>query len=682
MKKILLLLSLAFTISSSSSMANSPQDELPPSLNLDELRSQLLRTAESSRFQEFVVSPSATPNSVQDKLLKYYRDHIMPVLERFEDMGSKYSALNQLIEAGLYRSPEENLEWEEKFKAVLAEYTKLETDANWQKVQLEFGRLAAGLDGNFAALARRMAEKVEISAFPPEMSRLYEEAEELSHEISKVAKESPKLKDMQKLQPESSKLVMAFHSGEVSLSEASKRLEEIRQQGSLAFGQDVAETAREKLNRRAIVLTQLAKSKGQKNWADYQLADQAREHASGLGEKANLVRFLEGILSETDQVVREFREVRAQRLAGRNYQSLSEGERTFISEPAFLLLRSYFPKEDIVSIWKETMLESGFEPILLNSITVDAYPRASKQTHAYMRPIQMRRLQTLTVDGQTLQTHVPDFKSPEWHHSHTHIHQKLTDDGLGNLSTMFHEGGHGLDFSYQMNEIDYPQAYGLAETHSTTMESFTEDVEFLLARGKTRTGEALPKEVLETYLSRRAYGDLAGLRYNVTSALYDIDLWDYEYTENSMSFVDRALMLTEKWNTREAGVASSRTEGIREGYSHFVTGHFYSGSVRYFGYVLAEVAATIVTQRTLDLLETQTGRRSLYKQPALAGILTEGLYKRGFVELFPIGIEQFAQKKFAPEAFTGELIAKLKAYTEKLKQPQKGPKKKGSSCLK
>ena len=78
------------------------------------------------------------------------------------------------------------------------------------------------------------------------------------------------------------------------------------------------------------------------------------------------------------------------------------------------------------------------------------------------------------------------------------------------------------------------------------------------------------------------------------------------------------------------------------------TDHFYSGNVRYYGYIYADIAAEMVAEHLLDTLEETTGRRTLYRQPSLAGLLIEGLYERGFTKPFPSAIERFTGKKFKP----------------------------------
>ena len=56
----------------------------------------------------------------------------------------------------------------------------------------------------------------------------------------------------------------------------------------------------------------------------------------------------------------------------------------------------------------------------------------------------------------------------------------------------------------------------------------------------------------------------------------------------------------------------------------FATGHFYSGNVRYIGYVIANPVAIMYNDYLLDQLESSTGRRTLVNQPQLATLWKKG----------------------------------------------------------
>ncbi|NCN40104.1 hypothetical protein GW916_02540 [bacterium] len=296
-------------------------------------------------------------------------------------------------------------------------------------------------------------------------------------------------------------------------------------------------------------------------------------------------------------------------------------------------------------------------------------PRQKKNSHAYMRPIQTPFPKSLVIDGKSLDpAELPDS---QWNPSFIYILQNYDDDGLADLVTAFHEGGHALDYSYQRDSLGYSSAYGYAETHSTTMESFTQDLEFLLAHGKTRDGKKLTKERAELFINRATISELLGLRGNVENAIFDILLWDYDYKNGKELFTDRALRLSREMEEKYSAIPWPKDlKGFEPGHSNFVTGHFRSGSVRYFGYVLAEVSAAQMTEALLDRLEKETGRRSLYKQPMIATWLGEGIYRNGFKVPFPESVVGFSGKSFSPESFTKSLNERVTAFLDQLEAEQ------------
>jgi len=191
------------------------------------------------------------------------------------------------------------------------------------------------------------------------------------------------------------------------------------------------------------------------------------------------------------------------------------------------------------------------------------------------------------------------------------------------------------------------------------MEHFLRDREFLLANGRTRDGEPLTENLIESYIQEEEVGDLYSMRANVRASLFDIELWDVDYTQPGVDFVDQAIHVASR--LRERTNFNPVPEDLKEpmGYSHFVTGHFYDGSVRYFGYVLAEVSASLVMTKASQILQENTGRNSLYQQPGLARILIEGLYKEGMTKPFPQSIESFIQGPYSPKAYAQDLIRRL-----------------------
>ena len=133
------------------------------------------------------------------------------------------------------------------------------------------------------------------------------------------------------------------------------------------------------------------------------------------------------------------------------------------------------------------------------------------------------------------------------------------------------------------------------------------------------------------------------------SALFDLAIWNEPYREGGPKFTERFLAIYEDLRNRYFPQERDwMPEGVVAGSYKFSTRHFYSGSVRYHGYVYANMAAEEIAEHLWDTLGLTTGRRTLYRQPSLAGLLIDGLYKRGFTRPLPLAIEEFTGKKFEP----------------------------------
>ncbi|MGE3387955.1 MAG: M3 family metallopeptidase, partial [Bdellovibrionales bacterium] len=341
----------------------------------------------------------------------------------------------------------------------------------------------------------------------------------------------------------------------------------------------------------------------------------------------------------------------------RSIASLRTAELLLLLPPAEFHVYGFFQRQNIEKIWRETMAASGFGEELTRRVIVDAFPRAGKQGHAYMSPARMAILLQPQVDGTTLDFIRPPDESELWGKPVTAIVQNFTDDDLGNVKTAFHEGGHGLDFASRREISGNYHSNGYSETHSTTMERFARDLEFLKNYAINAQGERPAPGKIEQYLREEVINELLVFRGSVIQSLFDIELWRHDYSKpGSPKLWERAIKLSKELALRQRFVPVPKDLVKMRGLSYFSTSHFYSGEVRYFGYVLAKVAAETVANHALDRLEAETGRRTLFQQPKLGPMLTQ-LYRYGTETKFPESIERFTGKTFSAVEFARDLNA-------------------------
>lgn len=607
------------------------------SFDIDKTRELILKLSHEKQNDTFKIEPPPPPGSPQEAFLNHYFKVIHPHLVRREKAQRTYQLYSQLIDAGLYKDQAQYEEWLRETQSAVSVITQIDTDPQWETDLIQWGKLATGLEGSVANFARHLSAMfTSYAQFPPQAQSLFAEEMNLRQEIDQVAIKSHQL-------PTDNKWVK---------------------------GQFIADRASAQLNRSAQLKTEFAQTKGYKTNADFALEAQESAYAPQLRGKNNLRKFLNRILDLTDSTAKKFFELRALEVYGKTLGKLRSDELAQVSQVSDATLANlshFFPAKSHVDVWRRTMIESGFSPEVMDRIIVDANPRRNKNGHAYMSPLREPQPYQPIIDGVTLnETAAEDKWNPAW------IYILLNSrDGLSELETLFHEGGHALHRSYQQNLAGKSAAYGLEETHSMTMEAFLKDREFLLANGFARlagrvtySGPIKEKQV-DMIIRDLAIRDLFMIREFAANALYDIELWDYDYVKGPQTFIDRSLKLADRLYRK---LYFYEGPFITFGYSKLVTDHYRSGEVRFFGYALAAVAAALTTDTLYEKLEQTTGRRTLYKQPTLGPLLIEGLYRHGIDKPFPLSVEEFTGHKFSADEYAEHLNRRLAPILEEMER--------------
>lgn len=625
-------------------------------------RAALVTTMNSLTPQKLQIDFKSQADPRVKAFLQIFAEEFWPLQAQMETLGEKENLLYGAIDRALYKDKKEQSKWQRMMNQFDHESNAIRTSEKWRGIVQRMGEAAEGLDGDLADLARRAYESQTRAGFEEKELPLLNRLNEIMNEVKTISNSSPVAPLLAGTMRESDAIEAKFVNGTLSFSDAVDQLSALRKSGGAAHGQYIAEKSRELLREAAVIRTKLAQSKGYANWAEFSVAGKERMYAPGYQTPSERILFLQKVLESTKATHRDFLLQRANEVPGtpealkKDLRGLTSSQASLFMLPTDVLIMDYFPVENVESVWRKTMLDSGFTKTNLDRINLDSYPRDGKQTHAYMLTARGHQPVTFTVDARSLKVKTPRQVAGKWMPALIYIVQNMRSDGTDAYSTAFHEGGHGLDYMYRQDVVGVGQDSSYAETHSMTMEHFFSDPVFLSAMGRTRTGEKIPQEKIEQFLANTAANKLASFRGQALNSLFDLELWNHAYEEGGEDFVARALRIQDEMSDRYMFSNADRfKDGIDSRYARFSTDHFYGGSVRYIGYVYAGIAADMSYKKLLDVLETTTGRRTLLNQPSIAGLLTEGYYKRGFAEPFPRATERFTGVKFDPSA-AAELV--------------------------
>jgi hypothetical protein len=643
MKQWIILTSMAFV----SSLASA---QIPGEYPREAERDKMLAKIEATTPQGLQIDFATHVGPRERAFIEVFRGEFWPMHSRLAELDQKESQLYVALDRALYRDEAEKKAWNEAMLAAGNKVNEIRTSPKWRDVMTRLNELAQGLNGDLPDYVRRRHEEMIRSEFGESELPLLTRLNEVMAQIKTIANSSPVAKNLGEYGREVEAIEKKFLAGEISFGDASARMDRLQPISRAAHGKYIAESSRELMNEAAIIRTRLARAKGFRSWAEYQVATKANVYAPGYRTPQERIRFLRDILASTKDAHARFLRQRASEIPGADFDGIRVNQGGLFGLPTSALISEYFPVEKVETVWKTTMLESGFSNTVVDRINLDSYPREGKQTHAYMMRAKGHEPRTVVIDARTMKVHVPREMPRFWNPALIYIVQNMRTDGPDAYETAFHEGGHGLDYSHRKEVLGFEQDSSYAETHSMTMEKFFEDAEFLLATGRKRDGTPIPREKVEEYLANSAANGLAAMRRQMNLALYDLELWSEPYEKGGEDFVSRALRIQRDLSRTYMFARKGQVvDGIDSRFSLFSTDHFYGGLVRYIGYVYASIAADMNYERILDVMEQTTARRTLLRQPGLGRLLAEGYYKHGFNDPFPVATERFTQRKFKAE---------------------------------
>lgn len=598
--------------------------------------------------------------SEQEKLfVEFYLQKIVPQDEKSRAMFFQAVALKLLMDSGSQNSDVEMKAWEKEYLHVSSQFNELAVNEQWTATLKLWAKLAEGLSGQLADDARRQWRERELSVFPVEMKATMDQIDtfQLEHDNATNAAESAN--KLSEVYPELVAAGLEFREGKISFEAATARINAAYQKGGYHFvGHEAAQAAGESLNKMAILRTKLAQSKGKKTWSEYVLTitgDGYTEKYRGLEKQRDL---LVQVIAMVRPVLQQMYTNRMQVL-GLKPEQLRNQYLGLLRPKGLQQLTPYFPADKITQTWEETMIESGFSPEVLSQILVDDSVTREKKnkTIAYLMPWFGPYTEVEELDLATLKFDEEPLHSDKWRKGLVYILQSYKVGGLSEYGTAFHEGGHALEKVTKMKTIATDEAYGYVETPSMTMERFLKDPEFIFQKAFEADGKKPTREEIAEMLSGEKMLDVVQFMHLMTSSLFDLDLWNYDYTKpKAQTFLERVKFLEEKIEKYAGSDYGNVPSPVPFYYSQVATSHFTSGDVRNIGYLFAEAASTLMANFLSDSLEKETGRRTWYQQPGLAKILVDKFYSQGWKTTFPENIEGITGRNYDPVSIIAQSL--------------------------
>lgn len=625
-------------------MISIPTEAQVQRYDLNTVRTQLLAIRDGLPAQTVVIQggPQSGP---QADFLNFYANVVHPKMQAALRLYQRRSALSVLIDTGSYLNEEEASRWKEEYEKLSDQINAMAVDPVYNGEIARWGQMAQGLNGELAAYARQFAYENDLGHFPENMRTTLTEVDMLHMAYKEAIIKAPSAKGISEFNKRVTEIPRLFKAGKLTFAQAAEQLNEVsRTIGYRFVGYDAVQSQGAALNKLAVLRTQLAKSKGFNTWAEYQLENTGQGYSPEYRGTVNQRKFLHTWLEQLRPQVEKYIEKRALEL-GVNKADLRRQHLSLLTLPDLSSAQAYFPAETLTDIWQKVMIESGFKPETLRQIIVDDKPREGLKnpTMAYMAGIVTPESETLVIDGQDLSFMRANAVRP----GTMYIMQTYRGAGLRDLRTAFHEGmGHALEYLLKEKELLTDEGYGYVEVPSTTAEYFLRDAQMLRDNATPVDGKIPSLKEFRTWIKNQEKNALVELIARAGSALYDLDLWDYDYTqEGAQTYLERAQVVNAEVEAR-AGHLPSVEASVPVFYSQVSTTHFTSGNVRNIGYSYASIGAEMMAQYLSRELKRRTGRASWYKQPGLAELISESWYKKAWKTPFPKNIELITGQKF------------------------------------
>ncbi len=645
-------------------LASIPLEAQVQRYEISTVRARLLEVRGGLPKQNLRIQGEATSSETAE-FIAFYAEVIHPKMDKMLRLEQQRSALNVLIDTGSYFNKEEHEQWKKEYGALTAQLSAISVDPIYNGEIARWGQMAEGLEGQLAHYARRFARENTLQFFPEEMRSTLTEVALLHQEYKAALIATEAANGMNEWETRITQIPRLYKTGALTFTEAQAQLTAVNARvGGRYVGFEAAEQKGDVLNKMAVLRTRLAQSKGFRTWSEYQLEASGQGYSPAYRGTVNQREFLHKWIAQLRPVIAHFIERRARELKV-DPSTLRRQHLSLLTLPDLSLAQPYFPSEKLTDIWQETMIESGFRPETLAQIIVDdkQRPGLKNPTMAYMAGVVTPQADARVLDASTLSFLTPNHLRPGL----MYIMQTYRGAGLSNLRTAYHEGmGHALEYLLKDKEDLTDEGYGYVEVPSMTAEYFLREAQMLFDKAIPFEGEKPTVEQFKIWVSNHEKNSGLNLLSRAGSALYDLDLWDYDYTQpNALTYLQRAEQVFTEIESRTGQLPLVESH-VPAFYGQVATTHFTSGNVRNIGYSYATLGSEMMAQYISRELQRRTGRADWYRQPGLADLITEAWYKIGWKTQFPENIEQITGQKFDMEKILADLTKGLNCEADLL----------------
>ena len=549
-----------------------------------------------------------------------------------------------------------------EYEQIMTKANQWTVDESWTRMLKTWAEKAQDLTGSLPDLARKMAHERDLESFSKDHTAQLNEASRLEKDFMIAINEVPAAAHVREYRGRSAEIRRKVKSGELPFVEGQKQIHTLMQtMGSHFVGSQAVERAGENLNRMAVIRSQLAHSKGFPTWAAYALELSGQGYTPEYRGPHNQREFLQKYIAALRPLRDAFIQQRMRELGLEDRQdTLRQQHLSLMILPGTEQLQPYFPADQIPEIWESVLIESGFAKSDLAQITVDIKPRQGKNpTSAYMSGFTAPYTEETKIDAESLNWLEEPKGSPEYKPGFIYILQNFGDAGVNDLETLFHEGGHALEKLLKFKTDPTNEGYGYVEVPSMTSERFARDPMVLLNKAVPHKGQLPTLEQIQQLVQNDEKNNVLELIGLATSALYDINLWDYDYAAaGAQTYLQRVESVNKEVDALAGNLPLVETP-VPFHLAYVSTPHFIGGDVRYIGYTYAEIASRMMSRYLTDEIEKVSGRRSWWRQPEMAKLFTERFFEVGWKTPFPLTIEQITGQKFSAEAVVANLAEQL-----------------------
>lgn len=182
------------------------------------------------------------------------------------------------------------------------------------------------------------------------------------------------------------------------------------------------------------------------------------------------------------------------------------------------------------------------------------------------------------------------------------------------VTTLFHEFGHALHGALSRTQLSATAGtsvmWDVVELPSSFHENFVKKEEGLnLITKHYKTGEKMPKELMERLLNANDYMRATDARRQITYGMFDMAL---HHTESMKDEMPSAHEISEKMSTKYNNTPYIKDSYFEAGFSHIFAGGYAAGYYSYMWANILDADAFSLFEEKDSILDSESGRKFMH----------------------------------------------------------------------